>query len=87
MAKPLIATDTGGTPEIVEEERTGILFPPGESQALADALERLASDPDLRRRMGEAGRRRVVKHFTIQKNVQKTEAAYLRLVGGKSGLG
>ena len=87
MAKSLIATDTGGTPEIVEEERTGILFPPGESQALADALERLASDPDLRRRMGEAGRRRVVKHFTIQKNVQKTEAAYLRLVGGKSGLG
>jgi glycosyltransferase involved in cell wall biosynthesis len=56
---PVVATPTGGTPEIVEEGRTGLLVPPGSPEALAAALERLLVDPALRGRLGEAGLQRV----------------------------
>ena len=55
---PVIATDVGGTPELVEDGVTGFLVPPGEPAALAAALVRLAGDPDLRTRLGAAGRHR-----------------------------
>lgn len=85
MAKPVVGTSTGGTPEIAAEGETGLLVPPRDPDALAAALARLASDAALRRRMGEAGRRRVVERFTIQAHARKTEEAYLRLLGDARG--
>lgn len=55
---PVIATAVGGVPELVEDGVSGLLAPPGDAVALAAALRRLASDPEARRRFGQAGRER-----------------------------
>jgi glycosyltransferase involved in cell wall biosynthesis/peptidoglycan/xylan/chitin deacetylase (PgdA/CDA1 family) len=60
---PVIATRTGGIPELVHHERNGLLVPPADADALADALERLASDATLRERMGRAGRETILREF------------------------
>jgi glycosyltransferase involved in cell wall biosynthesis len=62
-AKPVVATAVGGTPEAVVDGETGVLVAPRDIPALTSALDRLLSDEDLRRRLGEAGRRRVEQHF------------------------
>jgi len=80
MAKPVIGTNTGGTPEVVEDGKTGLLIPPCDAKALAAALEHLMGDAELRRRMGAAGRRRVETHFTIEAHARRTEEAYARLL-------
>jgi glycosyltransferase involved in cell wall biosynthesis len=60
---PVVATRTGGIPELVRHERNGLLVPPADSDALADALERLAHDPALREWMGRAGRETILHEF------------------------
>jgi glycosyltransferase involved in cell wall biosynthesis len=62
--RPVVATPVGGTPEVVLDEETGILVPPRDPAALAAALRRLVDDADLRRRLGEAGRRRAADRFS-----------------------
>ena len=62
--KPVVATRVGGIPEVVDDEITGILVPPGSPQKLADAASRLLNDRELSARMGNAGRRRVERCFT-----------------------
>lgn len=59
---PIVASRVGGVPDVVEDGRTGILVEPGNAQALCQALEFLISNPPLRQRMGEAGRRRAAKY-------------------------
>jgi glycosyltransferase involved in cell wall biosynthesis len=61
--KPVIASRTGGVPEIVMEDETGLLVPPEDATALAEALRRLANDETQRARMGAAGMNRA-KKFT-----------------------
>ena len=77
---PVVATTAGGLPEVVDDGITGILVPPGDSQALGDALIQLLSDPDLRRRMGRAGQERVRAEFTVDQIVPKTLAVYESVV-------
>lgn len=77
LSKPVIGTDIGGTPEIIKGEVTGILVPPGDETALANAIKRLADDPELRRKMGAAGRQRVDSLFTQDVMVDKIEGLYL----------
>ena len=77
---PVVATTAGGLPEVVDDGVTGILVPPGDSQALSDALMRLLRDPDLRRRMGRAGQERVRSEFTVDQIVPKTLAVYESVV-------
>jgi glycosyltransferase involved in cell wall biosynthesis len=60
---PVIATRTGGIPELVHHDHNGFLVPPADPDALADALERLASDTALRERMGSAGRETILREF------------------------
>ena len=60
-----IASDVAAIPEFIVDGETGLLVPPGDPGALAAAIERVARDPDLRSRLGEAGHRRLVKAFSF----------------------
>jgi glycosyltransferase involved in cell wall biosynthesis len=62
-----VATNHGGAPEIIENEVSGLLVPPGDVEALATAIERLVDDQALRRRLGEAGERRAMEVFTLDR--------------------
>lgn len=82
MAKPVVATDSGGLSEIVVEGRTGLLVPYGNPEALADAILRLMGDPRLATEFGIHGRRRVEELFPAEKNVKDTERVYISLLSG-----
>jgi glycosyltransferase involved in cell wall biosynthesis len=73
---PIVATDVPGHRDVIVRSQTGLLVPPEDSAALAEAITSLVGDPERRRRMGEAGRRRVLEHFTIEAMVGKTAALY-----------
>ncbi len=73
---PVVAARAGGLPEAVEDGVTGLLTPPGDVAALAAALHRLAADPALRRRMGEAGRARIQAKFSLDAMVDGNLAVY-----------
>jgi glycosyltransferase involved in cell wall biosynthesis len=62
---PVVASALSGIPELVEDGRTGFLVPSGDPRALAERLERLVGEPELRRRMGAAGRAKVAAEFDI----------------------
>jgi colanic acid/amylovoran biosynthesis glycosyltransferase len=64
----VVASDISGIPELVENEATGLLVPPRDAPALADALRRLHDDLSLRRRLGLAGREKVVREFDVRKS-------------------
>jgi glycosyltransferase involved in cell wall biosynthesis len=81
MQKPVVATNTGGTPEIVVHDETGILIPPGDPDALALAIRSLLEDEKRAAEMGRLGRKRAVERFSIEAHVRKTEALYLELLG------
>src|SRR5262249_51878492 len=80
LSRPVIGTRLSGTPEIVEEGVTGLIVPPGDAPALAGAMDRLAADPELRWRMGEAGADRVRRLFTIPAMVEGTLATYRQAI-------
>ena len=80
-ARPIVATRTGGIPEIVEDEVNGLLVPPRDHTALAQAIVRALKDEDLRRTMGAAGFARVQARFTVERMVDETAAVYARLAG------
>jgi glycosyltransferase involved in cell wall biosynthesis len=75
-SRPVVATPVGGTPEVVADGETGLLVPPQDPTALAAALRRLLADPELRRRMGEAGRRRVEERFSAREMTDRVLAVY-----------
>lgn len=69
QGQPLLATRVSGIPELVEDGRTGLLVEPGDRQALALALARLAGDPQLRRSLGAAALQRVRDSFSLAGNI------------------
>lgn len=74
---PCITTELGtGTSFIVQNELTGLVVPPQEPDALADALQRLIKDPELRIRMGANGQKRVLRKFTAKRMVGQVESVY-----------
>jgi len=80
----VVATAVGGIPEIVVDGETGFLVPPGGggdrlARGLAARVNDLVADPDLARRMGEAGRKRAVEHFGWSAVAERTAALYRRL--------
>ena len=83
--RAVVATRVDGTPEAVAEGETGLLVPPRDTAALADAITRLLDDPDLRARYGAAGRRRVETVFGIERMVKDTCDAYRSLLPGGDG--
>jgi glycosyltransferase involved in cell wall biosynthesis len=80
MKKPVVALASGGTLEIVEHEKSGLLSEPGDSAALAANLVTLLRNPDLRARMGEYGRIRVETAFTPRRLAKDTESVYYSLL-------
>jgi glycosyltransferase involved in cell wall biosynthesis len=80
-AKPVVAFATGGNPELVENNRTGILVPFGDVPALADAVAGLLADENKARAMGTQARARVLRLFDVRVNAQKTQELYSKLIG------
>jgi glycosyltransferase involved in cell wall biosynthesis len=77
---PIITTDVGGSPDLLTSE-SGILIPPGDSAALAGAMHCLASDPALRKRMGQAARDRYLKLFAPNAVLSMLVDTYARVAG------
>jgi glycosyltransferase involved in cell wall biosynthesis len=77
---PSVVTAAGGSPELVVDGVSGFVVPPGDAQALADAIEKLCRDDALRRRMGAAARERIATAFRNEDTVKKTIALYEELV-------
>lgn len=80
--RPLIATDVPGCREICRDGETGLLVPAESVTPLADALCRLAADPDLRRRLGDAARRAAEREFAEAIIVNETLALYAEMLEG-----
>jgi len=74
MGVPVVATTTGGIPEVIEHEKTGLLARPGDPAALAEQLERILYDEELRERVRKAGRERIILDFDITRNIDRLVA-------------
>ena len=79
LGRPAVVTRVGGTPELVTDGVQGLLVPPRDPVALADGLLRLLGDPELRARMGAAGRARALD-FDIRRAVRRMEQVYTDLL-------
>ena len=77
---PVVATSVGGTPELVINNKTGILVPYDDSRKFSEALIYLLQNPEISKKYGEAGRHLVEKNFTLQQMVSETESAYNSLL-------
>ncbi|HEV2494765.1 MAG TPA: glycosyltransferase [Terriglobia bacterium] len=75
---PVVASRVGGIPELVDDDVTGMLLPPRNAAALADALQRLSGDPALRQRLGRAARQKVVREFNLRTSTAKRAELFLR---------
>lgn len=80
---PLVASSVGGLPEIVEEGVNGFLVPCSDPEGLARRIGELVDDPDLRRRMGQAGVESVRRKFSVRVMLKSFESLYLELLSGQ----
>ncbi len=84
--KPVVATNIGGIPEVVRNGMTGLLAPPKNEEALAEAVIQLLKNPEMARHMGKQGKLRVKEKFTLKKMVQEMEKIYENELARKRGL-
>jgi glycosyltransferase involved in cell wall biosynthesis len=82
---PTVATRVGGMPEIVVEGETGLLVPPADADALAAAIVRVLADPELARRLGNAGRARAVERYSWDVIADATMGLHRRLLDAPRG--
>lgn len=82
---PVIGSDAGGVPEIIEHEQTGLLFESWNAASLAQALKRLYLDADLRKRIAAAGQRKAREHFNLENQYQKVLQTFQERRGGGEG--
>ena len=80
--KPIVATDVGGNSEVVEHGVNGLIVPPDRPDMLAEALVEILSDPEKARCMGEAGRVKFEREFTLDGMVQAYEQLYISCMSG-----
>ena len=81
---PVIATATGGTPELITHLQNGYLIPPNSPEALADAIEFLIHHPDVAKQMGENARKHVLENYTIPRIVDQLERYYWKKLEEKA---
>ncbi len=86
IGTPIVATAIGGSVEALEDGRTGLLVPPGDSAAIAAALRRLAGDLEAARAMGREARRVAQERFSIPAVTRQVGALYKDLLRSKGGL-
>jgi len=79
--KPIVATDAGGIPEVVDQGVSGTIVPARDARAMANAIVELLSDESRRRSMGAAGLARVKARFTVERMVAATAKVYARAAG------
>lgn len=72
----VVASDLSGIPELVENGVAGLLVPPGDAQAIADALRSLADQPALRQRLGQSARQKVLREFDLTSNARRLATLY-----------
>jgi glycosyltransferase involved in cell wall biosynthesis len=77
---PVVVSDVGGLPEVVKHGETGVVVESENVGAFAEAMHRLICDRTLRKRMGDAGRNRVVSQYQWEANVSLMEDVYLRVL-------
>ena len=77
---PVVASNVGGLAEIIQDRTTGILIPPGDSDALAEAIGEILANPDLRRDLIQSARNQVEDKFTIDEHVRRLESMYFGLL-------
>lgn len=80
MGLPVVATAVGALPEVVEQDRTGLLCPPGDAEALGENLAALLTDADRRVAFGQAARARAVAGFSMESMVQRHETVFTRVL-------
>jgi glycosyltransferase involved in cell wall biosynthesis len=78
--RPVVASAVGGIKEVVVPETTGLLVPPADPLALAEAINRVLHDRDWARRLGMAGRKRVEEHFSWTSIAERTKGMYQELL-------
>jgi glycosyltransferase involved in cell wall biosynthesis len=78
--RPVIASNVGGVPEVVQDGRTGILVPPGDHRRLAEAIVKLSGDAQLCRQMGQAGHRFVKENYSWEKSLDMMCSLYDKLI-------
>ena len=81
--RPVIASRVGGVPEVLRHGETGLLVPPGDTDALAKAIISLASDREKCRAMGEAGRELVRADYPWERSLDMLTELYNRSINGK----
>jgi glycosyltransferase involved in cell wall biosynthesis len=81
MEKPVVGTEVGGIPEVIIPGETGLLAPPRDPRALAQAIRRLLADPEYRGQLGHQGRQLVEAKFSLEKMAQAVEEVYLSVSG------
>jgi L-malate glycosyltransferase len=82
---PVVATRVGGTPEAIEDGVSGLLVPPRDAGSLAEAITTLLENPEMARRLGQAGKARVETHFSIRRMTDETERLYEKMLGRLKG--
>jgi glycosyltransferase involved in cell wall biosynthesis len=83
QAKPIVTTRVGGNPELVVHGKTGLLVPAASASGLAEGMETMVEDAQMRRCMGQAGRERVLTEFSMDVLVQHMDALYTRMLTRK----
>ena len=81
MKKPVVATAVGGIPELIEDNRTGLLVPPSDGKSLSGAILKLLNDREKARTLGENGRRLIEEKFSLEIMLKKLELLYKGLPG------
>ena len=76
MQIPSVSTTVSGIPELIDHERNGLLTSPGDAVGLANEIQRLKNDPELRRQLGQAGRETVINEFNIYKSAEQMSALF-----------
>jgi glycosyltransferase involved in cell wall biosynthesis len=84
LGRPIAATRAGGIPEVVDDGVTGLLAPVHDPEALGAAIARLANDPALAERLGQAARARATD-FSVERMADATEAVYDAVLAGRGG--
>ena len=79
--KPVVATNSGGNPEMIEDGICGFLIRHNDARILAEKIVFLANNPGFAHQMGQAARKRIEENFSIEKNVAQIQDAYLELLG------